>query len=296
MSFELLVEFAGLCLYMRDPRDQKVAILMPDARKDAPPQHPDGEDGEPHVGYIRFDLANLNVDGMRLPSPGKLDNGSGSPPNEIIHRFSGQQLDFGLEPDERPMTLDIGVPRFNDFAGVLKPVRGLFAERPPRDLLMRTIISGGKIVSDRKGKTWQFSSVLQSDSSSPTYSGQFAGFTLWHRTVDADGLTVTISNFDGTPPLQIPLKPRDIDGRSVIAIKVANLCSNNPMEWDEYPIRTVVEHDLDFKWLYRLLQPGNGNSYEAALAGAELPFPRAKPDQPFGDEDCMGGTITGTFP
>lgn len=296
MSFELLVEFAGLCLYVAHPERNKVAILMPDGRKDADPEHPDGEDGEAHVGYIRFDLANLNVSGMTLPAPGKLDDGSGSPPNEIIHRFSGQQLDFGLEPDDNPMKIDIGVPSFDEFAGSLEPVRELYTSPRPEELLMRTTISGGAFASTRQGKTWQFSSVLQANGPRPTYSGQFAGFTVWHRPVKADGLTVTISDFDGTPAVQIPLKPRDIGGKSIIAIKVANLCSNNPLEWGEYPLRTVVKHDLDFKWLYRLLRPANGDSFEKALAGAELPFPRAKPNQAFGDEDCMGGIITSTFP
>jgi len=297
MSFELRVEFAGLCLYMVDPLEEgtgnKVAILMPDARKTADPMHKDGEDGEAHVGYIRFDLANLGVKGMTLPTPGKLDDGSGSPPNEIIHRFDGQELSFGLDLDPNPMNVQIGVPDFGKFAGLLEPVPDLFTDAP-KNLLMRTIISGGTIEAHGLGKTWAFSSVLHSTPVGDRYSDQFAGFALWTRPVDAEGLTITISDFKGNPAVRIPLIPRKIDGKQVIAIKVANLCSNNPMEWGEYPLRTVVTHDLDFKWLYRLLAPVSG-TYEQVLAGAELPFPRAIPDQAFGDEDCMGGCITIPF-
>jgi hypothetical protein len=292
MTFELRVEFAGLCLYMIDPKKKKVAIVMPDARKDAEPEHEDGEDGDAHVGYIRFDLANLDVPGMTGVTPGKPDDGSGRPLNEVVHHFAGQELDFGLGKDSLD-SIDIGVPNFDKFADLLKPVDKMFDPVPPNDLLMRTTLSGGTIEAHGLGKTWAFSPALHSTAGDNVYSNQFAGFALWTRTVDDDHLTITISNFNGGPEVRIPLKPVDIDGKNIIAIKVANLCAHNPLEWREFPLRTVVKHDLDFKWLYRLLTPKTGmGNYKKVLAGAELPFPRAIPNQAFGDEDCMGGCIT----
>ena len=302
MSFELRVEFAGLCLYMVHSDRKSVAILMPDARESADDLHPDGELGEPHVGYVRFDLANLDVPGMSV-TPGTLDDGAGSPPNEIVHRFGGEVLDFGLstsDNEDDEMEIALGIPSFDKFAGTLKPVGKLFTKAPPGELLMRTILTGGRIHAQGSGKTWGLSSALKGSTSAPPYSGQFAGFAVWTRTINQPGLTVTTSRFDGTEVAKIPLKPVNIGGKEVIAIKVANLCANNPLEWDEFPLRTVVNHDLDFKWLYRLLTPpGDPNprkAYEVALANAELPFPRAMRDQAYGDEDCMGGSITGNFP
>jgi hypothetical protein len=294
---ELLVEFAGLCLYVGDPKNNHVTILMPDARQGAKPLHQDGEEGQPHVGYIRFDLANLDVDGIGTVHPGPLDDGSGSPPNEIIHRFDRHQLTFDFVAEDRDggkMAIDIGVPNFNKFAPSLEAIPHLLTTNPPEALLMRTRISGGSIKATGLGKTWEFSSVLSPARPKQSYRGQFAGFALWRRPIKARKVTITISDFAGKPVLQIPLKTRTIDGKEVIAIKVANLCSHNPLEWGEFPIRSVVKHDLDFKWLYRLLTP-KGEKFDTVLAGAELPFPRAMPNQAFGDEDCMGGYIETPF-
>jgi hypothetical protein len=306
--FELRVEFAGLCLYVVDPGGTKVAVVMPDARRTVDGLHADDEIGESHAGYVRFDLANLDVGrNSRLSVAGgtMLDEGAGSPPCEVVHRFDGQRLDFRL-PDGSPLpeqpfeTMKLGVPDFSTFATSVGPIPGAlnFGSAPPREVLMQTRITGGALKATGRGKTWAFSSALAASTNGNggprPYSGQFAGFAVWTRDIDASGITLTISNFDGSGEQTIPLVPTVIKGRRVIALKVANLCANNPLEWDEYPLRTVVSHDLDFKWLYRLLKPATGE-YKAVLAGAELPFPRALANQAFGDEDCMGGSITASF-
>jgi hypothetical protein len=298
---QLMVEFAGLCLYVANRHAHEVTILMPDARKTVSPQHADGEDGVFHVGYIRFNLANLDVDGLRVLDPGIIDNGSGHPPNEIVHRFDRHQVTFKIDDHDDlgvdPLAIKIGVPHFNDFADTLEAVPNLTKPNAPDALLMRTTIRGGRIEAKGLGKTWEFSSVLRNgnhegngNGNGKPYSGQFAGFSLWTRPIKSGRLKVIISDFNEKVVQEIPLKACDIGGKQVIPIKVANLCAHNPLEWREFPIRTVVDHDLDFKWLYRLLEPKKGD-YETALAGAELPFPRAMPNQAFGDEDCMGGYI-----
>ena len=58
MSFMLEVEISGLCLYVVHPDGQKVTVLMPDCRNDiVSPRHVDTRKGKPHVGYLRYDLA-----------------------------------------------------------------------------------------------------------------------------------------------------------------------------------------------------------------------------------------------
>ncbi|MBW3629546.1 MAG: hypothetical protein KY464_09630, partial [Gemmatimonadetes bacterium] len=64
MSFELRVKFSGLCLFLVHSDTKRVAVVMPDCRRNGPnppDQHLDGEPAEPHVGYLRFDLANLST-------------------------------------------------------------------------------------------------------------------------------------------------------------------------------------------------------------------------------------------
>ena len=332
-SFELRVEFAGLCLYMvngdadraADPRapssgtTKKVAVVMPDARKAAGPVHPDGSKGEPHVGYVRFNLANLDLgNGVIGAQPGTVEDDSGHPSNEIIHRFDQEELVFCFNDDQPEMTYDIGIPSFNRFADSLAPRRGLLggAEQPPKELLMRTFLNGGDISAAGSGKTWTFSSVLRGSANGDPYANQFAGYAMWRRPLTEATLTVEVRKFAGGEPMSIPLKCvpiKDVNGQTIknstggtanmITIKVANLCSNNPMEWREYPVRTVGDRDIDFKWLYRLLEPkaaadDQGNlqdKYRKYLRGAELPFPREISVQAFGDEDCIGGSFTTPF-
>src|SRR5688572_25302627 len=154
-KFELRVEFAGLCLYV-DPRsgpsgpDSKVTILMPDARKTADPVHVDGAKGAAHVGYVRFDLANVFA-ALGVPEswadPGVVDEGSGSPPNEIVHRFDFEELKFGL-PDlpmnsaKRAIKGDFKVPNFDKFTDRIRPIKAALGDvlPSPSPFLMRTVI------------------------------------------------------------------------------------------------------------------------------------------------------------
>lgn len=281
-SFELRVVFSGLCLYVVHPDGKQVGVLMPDARKTVKRLHDDGELGEPHVGYVRFDAANLGV--------GSVDSGNG-----LVYKFNGQVLDFGLGTSLEPITANLNVPDFDQFATALARKPELFGTRPPADLLMRTIITGGEIGGRPSGNIRELSSVLSPANKSASYKGSFAGFTVWTRRVNGESLTVTITSFDGKGQTAIPLTPVGPDGKKVITLKVANLCAHNPMEWDEFETRQPARHDLDFKWLYRLMQPKSG-SYKDLLLGSELPFPRATPTETFGLEDCMGGSTGGGFP
>jgi hypothetical protein len=295
MSFELRVEFSGLCLYVVHPDGKQVGVLMPDARKTVKRLHDDGELGEAHVGWVRFDVANLAVAGLEVPAGTLPTRNSGNPPYGLVHKFDRQSLDFGLGDSREPIAADLNVPDFDQFATALTRKPNLFGDNPSPDLLMRTVITGGRIEGQPSGSIRELSSVLSPASPNASYKRAFAGFTVWTRTVDAAGLTVTIQSFDGKIKTSIPLRPAKINGKDVIAMKVANLCAHNPMEWDEFETREPARHDVDFKWLYRLMQPKSG-AYRDILLGSEFPFPRATSTEPLGLEDCMGGSTGGGFP
>ena len=321
-KFELRVEFAGLCLYV-DHRSARsgtpvpgdVTILMPDARKTVDPVHADGARGDAHTGYIRFDLANVlaalsgqNARQSEAFAPaGEVAEGSGSPPNEVIHRFDFELLDFGLPASAKAgdgrLAGEIKVPRFDEFTDEISPIEDAVSEKPtkPSAFLMRTTISGGRMDAQPSGKTWGFSPVLKYERNGG-YNGNFAGFVVWTRELEEDafpnGLIVRIRKIDGSGETVIPLKPvsmrgtDDSPGKKRITVKVANLCADNPLEWNEFRLRNVVDRDIDFKWLYRLLKSDNATALKERLENAELPFPREVSVQAYGDEDCMGGSIS----
>lgn len=313
----LRVEFSGLCFYLihdpdrnaADPEDRnkgiarKFAVLMPDARKKQDPVHADGYAGDPHVGYVRFDLANLDLGDVGV-EPGVVEDDVGRPRNEIIHRFDGEVLDFGLGDGQAEVRYDLGLPSFNKFADTLRPVDGLFDQVPPGGLLMRTVLSDGDISATGSGKIWTLPYQLHNEPSDDPYANQFAGYSVWNRPIEGSRLTVTIRKFNGAVVARIPLKAvpvRALDGsvRSMITIKVANLCSNNPLEWrDDFPMRTVDKGDIDFKWLYRLMEPRQElrTDYATLLGKSQLPFPEQLGVQAFGDEDCIGGSFTTSTP
>jgi hypothetical protein len=288
MTFDLRVEFSGLCLYLMHPDGDQVGIVMPDARKrTADPRHADGTDGVFHVGYVRFDLANFDAD---LP-PGDIDNG---PRYEVVHRFDREALDFDFPDEQSSMSAELEFPDFKEFAPVLRPLPGLFSEDPPKVLLMRTVLRGGHLSGLSEGESWRFSTEL--NPSAPAYGGQFASFSTWTRRVDGDGLTIRLRRFGDATPTEIPLRPaRSENGDAVIALKIANLCAENPLEWPDLPFRGVVGDDVDFKWLYRLLEPP-GTTYAKLLRGDQFPVPERRGRQPFGAfQDCMGGRLTHAF-
>jgi hypothetical protein len=309
-TFELRVEFAGLCLYVdhrtskRKP-ESKVTILMPDARKTVKPVHVDGTKGEAHVGYVRFDLANVlaAVGDGEVPA-GDVDDGTGSPPNEFVHRFDFEELVFLNLPAERMRDGPIPVPNFDGFTDGIRPIEDLLEGIPeqPSPLLMRTIIEGGTLSGTPSGKTWGLSPALNTKPGRG-YSGNFAGFVVWTRELQQadfrDGLLVEMRKLDGSGDVtRIRLKPvtmKDSNGNAAprITLKVANLCAHNPLEWGDFTLRKVVDRDVDFKWLYRVLEADPPiPSIRDRLAFAELPFPREVSVQAYGDEDCMGATIT----
>jgi hypothetical protein len=305
MSFQLEVEFSGLALYVVDNRAGKVAVLMPDCRRRGIPEferHLDGRPAEPHVGYIRMNLA--NIDGTYPP-------GSDAPPYrkspeyELIHRFDRQALhfdgQFGAEPT---VYTPFEVPNFNDynhdgkvvrgFARALVPIPGLFDPAPPEELLMRLVLAGGSLKADAdENDQWTIPRRFDRRDEEP-YRRLFASTVKWTRIVDSHAVTVRITDFSGANEhASFNLKP--VGASNKVTLKVANLCAHNPLEWAEMRLRKVNGQDLDFKWLYRLLKHPT-QSYSELLLDDELPVPEYIGQLASGSDDCMPGRLDGTVP
>lgn len=250
------VEFRGLCLFYVDPGDPtRVKVAMPDARNGQ--TQPDGRPlsnppGDWHVGYLSCQ-ANLDgVDGV-----GEKD--------EFVHRFDAETLHFGAaEPGDG--THDINVPNFRCLADGLRPVDDLFSDAPPAGVLMWTALEGGRLSSDRGAfySDFEVEPVNAQGESAPPGGGtpgicgaEYADSVTWKATIKADYLTLQFVPWDRRrPPTTVRLRPGKEGG--AVKIRVANLCSDNPLRWtgELRPCRDVGDrYDVDFRWLYRLLGP-----------------------------------------
>src|SRR5258708_34835285 len=104
MSFNLEVEFVGLCNYLVQQDQTAVGMVMPDARLPLDGLPVDPDDNPPckdhlvyHVGYLRYNLADAGPGGRpEVPSDGR----AGTPSFEVIHRFDYDEIDFGFESCE----------------------------------------------------------------------------------------------------------------------------------------------------------------------------------------------------
>jgi hypothetical protein len=290
MPFTLRVVFSGPCLFVQPTTEtpSQVVVLMPDARERTKiTHHWDEEPAEHHVGFIRINLADVRTTGLTIP----MADSQGKPAYEILYRFDCDVLEFVGIPAEPMEEVDLKLPDFECFAPTLGPVTKLFSDDsgdpPPPELLMRTILKGGKILSKAGERQWKFSRLLAGGK--PQHKEKFASYACWERTVPSDRLTLRVSDFKATRETLIPLGPFTDD--ETITVEIANLCAYNPLEWKDLPVRQVMDSDEDFKWLYRLLEP-SGSTYPDVLKGAPLPAPRLVHEgSRTGDDDCMGAKI-----
>jgi len=300
MPFELKVNFTGLCLYVVDSANKQVGVLMPDCRllEEADPrEHLDGTFAEPHVGYIRMNLADFMPG---IPAAGNVTSYRQGPEYEVVHRFDRQLLSFVGDFVPEPLTTPLfDVPDFSAFApGKLHLIDKLFTDYPPEALLMRTVVDGGTLTATKTNEEWMI--PRRFDRTIPPHLRHFASVVKWRRQVKGDHVKVRISDFKGNLQAEFPLKPPD--GIAPVSLKIANLCATNPLEWSEMDPRKVRGPDLDFKWLYHLLDPDKSTKYpdplryRSVLTDEELPVPYPIGQLSSGSDDCMPGQIGGTFP
>lgn len=298
MSVTLRIEFAGLCLYVldkdKDGVTQRVGVVMPNCRNNdnnVDSRHADGTIGEPHVAYMRLDAGSLGI--------GPVSGESGDGPRvELIHRLLGELLLPIEDATPRKVIGEPLVPILNSQHGDIALKPDLFTTAHP-DIVFRTVLVGGHFVAKRGGKTWRFPSSLRGTFAAQT--APFEGTVVWEREFKSlEAIKLTMTSLDGTAPMTFPdLKPLaqhgDHEGRSLVMIKLANLCAHNPIEWDELDLR-VVQEDKDFKWLFRLLDDTSRiGDWATRLDDRPLPFPVLDDNSMEGDEDCTGGKFYGSF-
>jgi hypothetical protein len=297
-EFELQVKLTGLCMFGIRPSTKSIIVVMPDTRfeRDAagaeiPMKHLDRTEAVPHVGYLRFNLANL------VPPIGNVPptNVTAAPPYEVVHRFSREELVFEMEADGEDITNhELRLPDFDDFAPVMEPVPGVFFDTnnqaPPNVVLMRTVLTGGHIGSVADGEKWVMTGELDPDHEPRVRS--FNGDIQWVRKVRGKQLTLTIRSFDGSAdPVSITLRPISIGGAiPSIPLKIANLCSTNPMEWDELELRRVQSDDVDFKWFYNLVRL-SPNESAVTFRTSTVPHPH-----PLLTSEAKEGILSDCFP
>jgi hypothetical protein len=292
--FELRIEFSGLCLFVKDPRRKKVGVLMPDARYDGKPKkHADNTPAVPHVGYLRFDLANV------LP-PGQLAgrDPSETPAYEIVHQFGREDLQIVLPDTQEPVdAAQLALPDFDEFAPVEELLPGLFQGRPPAELLARTVFYGGTLTSVLEtGIQWWMSGELHPEKKAHVHV--YGGEVHWRRiVVGASGVMLHLEGLDGNGPADIDLRPTVATkgDTPAISLKIANLCATNPLEWGTYEPYGVNAADTDFKWLYKLLRLKKGED-PLKYPPSALPHPHPVPSGNMSlYQDCFGGMITAEF-
>lgn len=295
-AFVLEIEFAGINLFVRQKEtleataNRGLKVLMPDARlrrpNDPAMKHLDDKPAIPHVAYVRFNMANLPSVGTELDH---VVNDRG-PSFEVVHRLNGESISFeGLTPKQPVNTDGLEVPDFNEFAAKLELREDLDKSNK---IVASTELSGGVIESfSVAGQTWSLSGELGSNG--PIEEREFGGMVVWTSApIVGDGLDLVLKSFDDTQTTRIPLTAKKTKDGSTrrIAIKIANLCDKNPLEWDELPQRTVAEDDVDFKWLYKLLQlraKKNGSNVPDVL-----PIPKPVSTRTEGGlMDCLPGVI-----
>lgn len=293
MPFTLRVEFTGLCMYVvpaappANPEDavntSHVTIFLPDCRRGkVSSEHEDTSRGTPHVGYLRFDLA--NVASLSTLTPGPADR---APNYEGVYRFTGQHLDFGLS-NPALISAAPNMPEAGRLSQMLQSREELRDMRAAGYAVMRTKLTGGTLRGTPED-SWEFINRFKDQ---PVYTGTFADRVIWTRKVtDADTLTLTLTNFRSGATTTLPLVPVMIDGEATISLKIANLCCENPLEWKDLDDRSRVTtmEDHDFKWFYRLLLPAGKPNYYELRDGKPFPIPREwGADR--GGQGCIGLT------
>lgn len=289
MSFTLRLEFTGLNLFVQT-KDDRCIVLMPDCRLGSGiVAHADGDQAEPHAGYFRLDAAAL---GLPLPAAG-LDG----PPYELVHRLAGEEATFsGLSGvPVRRLATDPFVPTFDaPFFDSLQ-LRPDQLASTPTGLLFRLVLTGGEFQPMRGTKNWEVDDAL--NASRASQSGQFTNKVAWHTTIDDANLKLSVRDFAGTYQHEFDLSPvplEELDGQLAIVVKFVNVCQHNTMAWSELPPQ-LTANDVDFKWLYQLLESATRQSIaqRVIVAGRELPHPVRVGTGGLSDQGCMGARIRG---
>jgi hypothetical protein len=284
MAFDLEIQFTGLFLYLLHTDGDRAKAVMVNARQSQRRRgragnktHPDTtRSDEPHVGYLRFNLGSLD---SRFPS----DEDNDGPDFEVIHRLDAVDVSFP-QIARSQYTMAAQIPNLDEAYPGLEPDPAIFRNPPSDEVLARIELNGGTW-SGHGMRSWEFKPNRRHKK--PPYQGNFAPVISWTRSIDAAQLEVVIQPFDSGASTTLELQPI----RDKVVLRIANLCSVNPLEWNELKShKTAV--DADFKWVYHLLKLPDGKRTE------ELPVPGLIAELGLlGEEDgCHGGLLITDYP
>lgn len=309
-EIELRVTFTGLCLFLVQDDCKRVGVVLPDYRHGVMGalgvEHPDGDhrEGAHHVGYVRIAGAHI---------------ASALAGDEVIHRLNREEIRFDIPDVNDLMKVQTILPAMERVAphpgnpvqlagleqdqvdcskteqSLLAPAADLFTASAP--VVGRIRLTGGSVVGSGSN-SWIFPPVL--DPTRPPYKRVFAEKVTWTREFTIPDpqpgqplvLNMTLTPLGGSTSKTIPLMPVVQGGKNVVAVKVANLCADNPLEWSHFAPPKPQREDHDFKLLYKVLKPADGRSYADFLQGKWLPVPERDPTGPVGVENCIGMKIT----
>jgi hypothetical protein len=284
-TFQLEVEISGLCLFLWGEDGRVVDLVMPDARDNRPdkPDEVPKDDPKPHVGYLRFDLR--NVDGAPTLPPGdRLE----TPRYEVVHRFNREALHLDVGDEENPMKKeDLKIPDFSEFAPTLEPVDGAREGKAP-EVLMRTSLRGGSFRTITDGVQWKIPGDLHPKGEETVR--EIGGEVYWTRTVKGDALQLRLVPLDGGESVALRLRPSEQGGKRWLRLKIANLC-DNALEWEELTTPAVAGPDADFRWLYRLMRR-SGDLGSQSLDAYPVPTPPKNIPQEGMLQACFSAQVT----
>ncbi len=294
--FTLRIEFTGLCLYVFDPSGEKAAVVLPDCRDTGTlinfPHEDDSPERKPHAGYMKLEAAAF---GTAFPSNAF----------DVVHLLKQHELHICAGTAGTLSKADVLVPSFDDREKTSNAkyfdelaLRTDVFDDANTGVLARIVLRGGKFLPVAGSKSWTIPGTL--NASKVDQIGYFAGQVVWETDIDGGDVTLCIRKFGSrlAEATRVVLKPQEEERRKVVYIKIANLCAHNPLEWDVFNAVEVTQ-DVDFKWLYRLLESNSGDTLADRLknaGNAQLPYPVITPGpENRGNEDCMGAKITASF-
>ena len=268
MAFTLEVEFSGLCQYLIQRDGKQVGIVMPDARQNGRPVRPHDFEASKkylvhHVGYLRYNLADAGV-------PIQIAGRAGTPSYEVDPSLRLRRPRFRSRFRRADATAEVGSA---DADGVRSHGFDLAWPLQRKAAGQVTHANDSARWEPNDSAEWRVVAVQPSlQKNGKRYLGEFAGFAIWRRLVLDDELVLRVRDWSGGDKDVIRLRPYGRD--RVVRLKIANLCSENPLEWPELYRRVFTgDSDDDFKWFYFLWQDRSQTGFEKLLVQIRPLFP-----------------------
>ena len=306
--FDFHISFTGACGYIFDPGQSKMMAVMING-VDAVAAGKKALDGTPlkdHRGFIRFKLKHLL--GPQHPH-GESD---------VVVYLNRERVtfhptppnDFQITKDNRAKDVR-NIPAMkeaaNGFGDIDETVLRPPGNRPRGDILAQVIVDSGTVAAERLNEldNWSFvhGELVENFSLKKTIPGGINRFSTTAQPrplTDQLGVTmnnlreleIRITHLDTKKVKYLPLIPASSDRsgqRPFIDLTIANLCDDNPLQWESGMRSRSPKSDPDVKWLYHLCK--NSAQLQAQLGSNELPIPTLSPDTGGGGGSpakCMG--------